>query len=120
MIVEKILSQMAASKPKAVFDLSPFLDKSFDPVIIYQEELASLSTSQLELLIAMFVLDSEWSLELGKELGLGKTLKKDLEMLQKRGLVCELEDSYVLQKKRYLHQWMRQNPDLYPPARSKS
>ena len=116
MIVEKILSQMAASKPKAVFDLSPFLDKSFDPVIIYQEELASLSTSQLELLIAMFVLDSEWSLELGKELGLGKTLKKDLEMLQKRGLVCELEDSYVLQKKRYLHQWMRQNPDLYPPA----
>lgn len=116
MIVEKILSEMVSTKPKALFDLSPFLDKTYDPEQIYQEEIADLTPSQMELLIGIFILDRALSPAQAKALGLAKTYKKDLEYLRGEGLIGCVDDVCVVQKKGSLLSWLKQNPAEFSPA----
>lgn len=108
LVVEKIISEM---KPKAGFDLSPFLDRNFDPLQIYLEKVSKLSASQRDLLLAKFILAEGGTEEQIKAMALSKTLKKDHEALIKAGLVGCVEDGCTVQKKDSLATWLQQNPE---------
>ncbi|MBW6514680.1 MAG: sigma 54-interacting transcriptional regulator [Candidatus Syntrophosphaera sp.] len=112
-IVEKILFEMLSRKPKAEFDLSPYLDKTFDPVQIYQELVSGLSQSQKELLFSMFMLNGSFDEEHAKALGLGKGFKKDLDYLHSSGLASCIRSQCVVQKKGSYYAWLQNNPSLY-------
>ena len=118
MIVERILSQMASGKPKATLDLRPFLDRTYDPAQIYSEEVSALSDSRRALLISMFVLDRDFNSAHAKALGLAKSFKKDLEYLLDEGFISEVDDSYLVQKKVALKNWLTQNPEQFQAALS--
>ncbi len=109
LIVENILSEMLAGKAKGGVDLSPFLDKTFDPVQIYRETVSGLTRSQKDLLIALFMLDTDFAPAHARELGLSKTYKKDLEALRAAGLVGCVEGRCVVQKKNSLLSYMDQS-----------
>ncbi len=110
LVVESIIAQMLTGK-KPKFDLTPFLDKSHDPQQIYMDTLESLSESQRQLLLAMFVLDGGLSAAQVRALAWGKSHKKDLEILDERGLASCLADGCLVQKKNSLKIWLEQNPE---------
>ena len=119
LVVEHIISGMPR-KPKARFDLSAFLDRSYDPLRIYLEKVSQLSPSQRDLLLAKFVLGEDGTEERIKALGLGKSYKKDFEALVRAGLVRSLGSQNEVQKKKSLAEWLEQNPEaLSGPAFSK-
>ncbi len=116
LVVEKILSEMLAAKPKGKFDLSPFLDKTFDPGQIYQETVSALTDSQKELLLGLFILGEDFTQEHAKQLGLGKTFRKDMKHLAANGLVKCADTQCVVQKKNSLLLYLRQNQAEKPPG----
>ena len=110
LVVEHIIAEMKR-KPKARFDLSPFLERSYDPLQIYLEKVSGLSSGQRELLLAKFILGESGTEQRIKALGLGKAYKKDLEALTAAGLLSSPEDGSGVQKKDNLSTWLQQNPD---------
>jgi Nif-specific regulatory protein len=115
-VVENILSEMLRGRGKAGFDLSPFLDKNFDPNQIYEEAIRALEGPELDLLVALFVLDSAFTEKRAKSLGLDKGLKKHLEHLQEMGLAGCFNAPCAVQKKNSLAAWMGRNPGSISPA----
>ncbi|MDZ4181717.1 MAG: tetratricopeptide repeat protein, partial [Candidatus Cloacimonadaceae bacterium] len=113
LIVEKILREMLATKPKQGFDLSPFLEKTFDPAQILQEALNSLTRSQRDLLISLLILDAEFSVELADELGFADGGEKDMPRLRELGLVGCFSSPCIVQKKGALLEWLRNNPEEF-------
>ncbi len=109
LVVEHIIAEMKR-QPKAKFNLSPFLDRSYDPRQIYLDQVSGLSVSQRNLLLAKFVLGADVSEQQLKALDLGKTWKKDLQALIASGLVSRGEDGGEAQKKNSLPAWLQQNP----------
>ncbi len=110
MIIEKILTEMLNSKKGNKFDLSPYLDKTFDADEIYQQSLASLSKSELDLIIVLYVLDGITTEALLKQLLSSKTLKRDEKKLSELGLIGCFNDSCIIQKKTAFGNWLKKNP----------
>lgn len=120
LIVERILEQMLGTKAKGKFDLSPFLDKSFDPIQLYRETIDGLSAGQIDLLLCLFLLDREFGPEHSKTMGMGRSYKKDLDQLVRSGLVKCVEGTCIVQKKGSLLACLRQNPAQFTtPAAQK-
>ncbi|MDP2174222.1 MAG: sigma 54-interacting transcriptional regulator [Candidatus Cloacimonadaceae bacterium] len=116
LIVEKILREMLTNKPKQGFDLSPFLEKTFDPAQILHEALVSLTRSQRDMLISMLLLDAEFNDDLSKELGFAEGGEKDMSRLRELGLVGCYSSPCIVQKKGALLEWLHNNPDEFSPA----
>jgi len=114
MILERIFAEMGKSKPKGGFDLSPYLEQTYDPHTIYYENLQSITKSQRELLIAMYILDGLDCELIAEALG-RKGLKTDIKALVERGLVAIVEDNCVVQKKHSFRQWLREDPKRLSP-----
>ncbi|MCB5268656.1 MAG: sigma 54-interacting transcriptional regulator [Candidatus Cloacimonetes bacterium] len=110
MILEKIFSGMRESLPKGEFDLSPYLEKTYDPHDIYIQTLEELSKKQIELLIAMYVLDGLDCDSICSALG-KKSCKADLQELQEKGLLAVVEDRCVIQKKLAFQTWLHHNEE---------
>ena len=112
MILEKIFSEMGEVKAKEAFDLSPYLEKTYDPHEIYYQTLEELSKAQSELLIAMYILDGLDSDIVAQALG-RKSMKSDLQILQDRGLIVSQHGRSVVQKKLALQQWLaKRSPEI--------
>jgi Nif-specific regulatory protein len=113
LVVERILAEMLEKKPRGGFDLSPFLDKSFDPYEIYRETVSGLSDSQKDLLICLLIMDNAFCDKHLKALGLDKSYKKNIESLIASGLVGLVDQRHIVQKKRFLLRFMKEDPDKY-------
>ncbi|MGC9361764.1 MAG: tetratricopeptide repeat protein, partial [Candidatus Syntrophosphaera sp.] len=113
LIVEKILSDMLEKKPKGGFDLSPFLDRTFDPLEIYRETLSGLSASHKNLLLYLLIMDNAASDEHLKTLGLEKNHKKDIDDLVNSGLLGFVGSRYIVQKKRFLLNCIKEEPEQF-------
>ncbi|MDD4224351.1 MAG: sigma 54-interacting transcriptional regulator [Candidatus Cloacimonetes bacterium] len=113
LVVEHIIGEMKR-KPKSGFDLSPFLDRSYDPLQLYLEKVSGLSAGQRDLLLAKFILAESCTDQRLKTLGLGKG--KDLEALVKAGLASPAEAGGAVQKKIALAAWLRQHPEALSGA----
>ncbi len=116
MILEKILLQMTAVKPKPKFDLAPYLDRTFDPTQIYHEALSSLSKSQKELILSLYIMDGFCDPDLLHKVLSAKTLEADLEHLAELGLTVHRDNRCVIQKKHALGKWLESNPSVLTPA----
>jgi len=115
MIIEKILSELLLDKKSQRFDLSPFLDKTFDAIEIYHQALASLSLSQKDLIIAFYILDGMITDELLKKVWSAKELKADLKKLVQLGLILDIDDKYIIQKKSAFGDWLTSLPEMLNP-----
>lgn len=113
LIVERILFDMLSRKPMKGFDLTPYLDVNFDPYKIYAESLRDLTASQRDLLFSIFILDTEFTDERVKALGLGKTFKKDLEVLRANGFLGCFADKCQAQKKGSLFSLYEREPEIF-------
>jgi len=111
MVVENILAEMLASGRS--FDLSPFLERNFDPQHLYFEGLNKLDKSQKKLLFAMFALDGNLDDKQVKNLGLGRNLKKNLEILSQQNLIADFGDGYKVQRKSSFMQWLENDPEQF-------
>jgi Nif-specific regulatory protein len=107
MIIERIFRELLTGKSKGKFDLSPYLEKTFDASEIYHQSLDSLSPPQLEILIAMFVLDGIDSDELFLALGKPKGFKTDKTILSDLGLISCHEAHCFIQKKSAFTAWFQ-------------
>jgi transcriptional regulator with GAF, ATPase, and Fis domain/Tfp pilus assembly protein PilF/predicted negative regulator of RcsB-dependent stress response len=105
MILERIFAEMQDNKPKGGFDLSPYLEKTYDPHEIYYQNLQDISESQMELLIAMYILDGMDEQDVAEALG-RKGIKTDISALEERGLLAIVEDNCVVQKKQAFSRWL--------------
>jgi Nif-specific regulatory protein len=112
LVVQKILSDMKLNKPKSKFDLSAFLDKTYDPLQIYLETIDGLTGGQRELLAGLLILDNGLTDSAAKSLGLGKTFKKDMEALRTAGLVSCQDSACQVQKKGSLTAWLDKNREI--------
>lgn len=106
MILENIFNDMRQRKPKDGFDLSPYLEKTYDSIEIYYQTLQELSAAQLELLMAMYMLDG-WEDELIAEALGRKSFKADINVLLDKGLLGMQDDRYVVQKKLAFQKWLQ-------------
>ncbi len=111
LVVENILAEMLDSGKK--FDLSPFLERNFDPQHLFYENLNRLDQQQKNLLFAMFVLDSDLDEKQAKNLGLSKNLKKNLELLSEQNLIADFGDGFKVQRKQSFTQWLEKNPEQF-------
>jgi len=109
MIIEKVLKEMKAQKPKGKFNLSPYLEKTYDAEQIYYETLETLTSSQQEILTAMYVLDGFETNTLAKVLDNSKNIKKDLTALYNSGLISNPETGLCIQKKMAFAEWLNNN-----------
>ncbi|MDY0151192.1 MAG: sigma 54-interacting transcriptional regulator [Candidatus Cloacimonas sp.] len=109
MIIEKIFREMLSQKPKGKFDLSPYLEKTFDATEIYQQSLQSLSAAQKDILIAMYVLDGVSPEELQIALNKPKGFKADRSVLVANGLISCSEVHCLIQKKSAFTLWLKGN-----------
>ena len=109
MILEKIFTEMRLKHPKGGFDLSPYLEKTYDPNEIYYQTLNELSPSQLELLMSMFILDGLDCDAVAEALGKPKSEKSDRKVLLEFGLLGMMGDRCVVQKKSAFALWMKEN-----------
>ncbi|MDD2229025.1 MAG: sigma 54-interacting transcriptional regulator [Candidatus Cloacimonetes bacterium] len=116
MIIERIFREMLAKKPKGKFDLSPYLEQTFDARDIYHQSLALLSVSQKEVLIAMYALDGVNKEELVEALGKPKGLKADNTYLMELGLITCPEVHCCIQKKGAFADWLKENPEQFTSA----
>lgn len=110
MILEKIFSEMKEGKPKGGFDLSPYLEKTYDPHEIYFHSLDELSKTQMELLTAMYILDG-LSMEIIAEALGRKSIKADMNVLDSEGLIAQVEGEWVIQKKVAFKNWLERRED---------
>ena len=111
LVVENILAEMLDSGKK--FDLSPFLERNFDPQHLFYENLNRLDQQQKNLLFAMFVLDSDLDEKQAKNLELAKNLKKNLELLSEQNLIADFGDGFKVQRKQSFTQWLEKNPEQF-------
>jgi len=109
MIIEKVLREMKEQKPKGKFNLSPYLEKTFDAEQIYYETLEALTASQKEILAAMYILDGFSIADLAKALDKPKNFKADLAYLTDAGLISNQEKGCSLQKKKAFSEWLKNN-----------
>ena len=109
MIIEKVLKEMKSQKPKGKFNLGPYLEKTFDAEQIYYETLETLSSSQKEILTAMYVLDGFDASALAKALGNPKNIKTDLVTLYNLNLISKPEKGLSIQKKKAFSEWLNNN-----------
>lgn len=116
LILEKIFNDMQAKKAGTKFDLTPFLDKTYDPLQIYFETVSNLPVSQKELLLSMFILDQKFNEENIKKIIGSKNINKDLEILYNTGLIEHPDRNWVVQKKGSLVAWLEQHPDSLSPT----
>ncbi len=115
MIMERIFREMLANNPEGEFDLSPYLEKTYDAREIYYQSLAALTESQRDLLIGMFVLDGVDKDELHVALGKPKTMKSDKAALIELGLISCSEIHCCIQKKGAFTDWLQENPEQFSP-----
>ena len=113
MILEKIFGEMRSSKPKGGFDLSPYLEKTYDAHEIYYQNLQELSARQSELLITMYILDGMDEADITEVLG-RKSLKADIGALVVRGLLAIVEGRCVVQKKQAFSLWLKEDSQRIP------
>ncbi|HQF34696.1 MAG TPA: sigma 54-interacting transcriptional regulator [Candidatus Cloacimonas acidaminovorans] len=109
MIIEKVLKEMKSQKPKGKFNLGPYLEKTFDAEQIYYETLETLSSSQKEILTAMYVLDGFDASALAKALGNPQNIKTDLVTLYNLNLISKPEKGLSIQKKKAFSEWLNNN-----------
>ncbi|MDD3234844.1 MAG: sigma 54-interacting transcriptional regulator [Candidatus Cloacimonetes bacterium] len=113
MIIERIFREMLAN---GKFDLSPYLEQTFDARDIYHQSLASLSASQKEVMVAMYALDGVNKDELQEALANPKGLKTDKTYLKELGLITCPEVYCCIQKKGAFAEWLQKNPEQFTPA----
>lgn len=118
MILEKIFSEIRQAKPKGGFDLSPYLEKTYDAHEIYYQNLDELTESQIELLLAMYILDGSECDDVAEALG-RRGLKGDTKAMVERGLLAVVEDVCVIQKKLSFRRWLQEDPSRFPSALQK-
>lgn len=109
MIIEKIITEILVQKP-VKFDLSPYLDRTYDADEIYNQSLSSLSESELELLIYLYVLDGVINDALQKEITKTKARKAELKKLTELGLIGCYSNQCMIQKKSAFSNWLADNP----------
>lgn len=112
MIIEKVIREMQAQKPKGKFNLSPYLEKTFDAKQIYYEMLEALTSSQKEILAGMYVLDGFSAEELLKALGKPKNFKADLAFLTEKGLISDPAKGCSIQKKKAFSEWLQSSLEV--------
>lgn len=113
MIIERVFREMLTKNPGGKFDLSPYLEKTFDASEIYNQSLASLTASQKELLIAMYVLDGVDPDDVQEALGKPKSLKADRKILTDLGLISCPDIRCCIQKKAAFTLWLKDNPGQF-------
>lgn len=113
MVVEKILTEMLIAKKG--FDVSPFLERNFDPTQLFFGNLEKLDEAAKDLLISMIVFGGEIDASTAKTLGLSKNYLKDVDKLAKADLLGKIGDAYAVQKKNSLMKWLSAHPDLFGP-----
>ncbi len=111
LILEKIFNDMQLGENGTEFDLTPFLDKNYDPLQIYFETLENLPENQKELLLSMFILDQKFNEDNIKNISGKKNIKKDLEKLYNAGLIEHPDLNWVVQKKVSMMIWLEQHPE---------
>lgn len=115
MILEKIFSEMRKSMPKGGFDLSPYLEKTFDPHEIYYQTLAELSSTQMNLLVGMYVMDGAECDAISQCLGKPKNIKADQVALQEKGLLAMMGGNCIVQKKGAFSRWLKEHHGTLEP-----
>ncbi|MDD4310342.1 MAG: tetratricopeptide repeat protein, partial [Candidatus Cloacimonetes bacterium] len=119
MIIEKIFREILHNNPKRIFDLSPYLEKTFEASEMYHKLLDSLTDTQRDLLISLYVLDGLLPDELQLALGKPKTFSADIAALGDLGLISCPKVRCIIQKKGAFTNWMLANPTKFSPALSK-
>lgn len=97
MILERIFSEMEEAQPKGDFDLSPYLEKTYDPESIYFQNLDGITKAQSEFLTSMYILDG-LDVDLVAEALGRKGVKMDMKALVERGLLAVVGDRCGVQK----------------------
>ena len=113
MVVERILNEMLVKDTG--FDLSPFLERHFDPTQLFFGSLDRLAVSQRDLLISMIVFNNDVDAAVAKGLGISKNLTNDTEGLIREDLLGRIESSYAVQKKSSLMRWIDEHPEQFSP-----
>lgn len=116
MIIEKIFREMLSQKPKGKFDLSPYLEKTFDATEIYHQSLKSLTAAQKDILITMYVLDGVEPEELQVALKKPKGFKADCAILSELGLISCHDKQSLIQKKSAFANWLKDNMSEFHSA----
>ncbi len=112
MILEKILSQMLTQYQEDLFNLSDFLDKTYDADEIYWQELVDLNPEQKKMLLAIFVLGKYVSAELLQSLVDIDHYKDNLKTLTDKRLIGCKEGKCHVQKKNAFQNWLQRNPGI--------
>lgn len=112
MILEKILNELSRNITDGKLDLSPYLEKTYDALEVYEQNLESLNESQQELMLAMYVLDGMPLSEAAKALG-RKSYKADANILIELGLLAAIDDKLIVQKKRNFRTWISSKNESY-------
>lgn len=105
LILEKIFAEMLKLSPRGDFDLSPYLEKTYELSEIYQNTIEELNKAQLDLLIAMYVLDGVEAEVVAAALG-RKGFKTDINSLVAKGLLGYQGERAVVQKKLAFQKWL--------------
>ncbi|MCB5255136.1 MAG: sigma 54-interacting transcriptional regulator [Candidatus Cloacimonadaceae bacterium] len=113
MILERIFTEMEEAKPKGGFDLSPYLEKTYDPESVYFQNLDGITKAQSEFLTGMYIMDG-LDVDLVAEALGRKGIKTDMKALVERGLLAVVGDRCGVQKKRAFSQWLHEDPARLP------
>ncbi len=118
MIIETIFREMRTLNPKGKFDLSPYLEKTFEAHELYRHVLESLSPGQLELLNAMYILDGLTEAEILEALDKPKSFATDKKELESMGLIRIHNGHCHIQKKTSFSEWIKTTPEHLSPELS--
>lgn len=108
LILEKIFDEMSRSKGSKKLDMSPYLERSFDDKQLYFGYLKELDNAKLEFLTAIYIMEGVDPAEVANALG-RKSYKQDLDKLINMGLLGEIEDRVVVQKKSLFREWLNED-----------
>jgi len=111
MVIETVFREMLTDNPTGKFDLSPYLEKTFDADELYIQMLLSLPAAQLELLKAIYLCDGLEETELQKAVGKPKDYKVNKDDLQAKGLITLRNNMLQIKKKTAFTNWLRSNPE---------
>ncbi|MCD4796161.1 MAG: sigma 54-interacting transcriptional regulator [Candidatus Cloacimonetes bacterium] len=102
-VIENILRDQL--QKKKTIDLSAFMDKKISINTIYLQMFKYLDPSQIDLLITIFLLDTEADLKNLKKVITTNLLNKDLKFLIQNRVIHEIDNKYFIKKINFINEY---------------
>jgi len=112
LMVQTILSDMSKVKNKK-FDVSNFISKQYNTESIYLSTLNSLTEARKKLLLFIYLMVGFSNSDAIKKASGLKNMTLDIQYLEKADLIYQIEDNWVVHKKKSFNNWMNTLKQTY-------